>query len=513
MKRFYRYFFPLVCTCLCVLTACKPEIPADYKALSEAPVIYPDYTDVTIPPNIAPLHFAIREEGDRFLTRFVGKGSEIVCEGREVKPSVDEWHALLESSKGGELSVETFVSRGGAWSKFRSFVLHVAEEPIDEYLSYRLIAPSYVTYEELTINQRNLTNYEENEIYNNMLVASYREGHCINCHSYQNYSPENMQFHARQSYGGTMIVVDGKPQKVDLKTDSTISGGVYPSWHPKQKVIAYSVNTTGQSFHTKHPQKVEVQDSHSDLILYDIEANTVQKIVAAPDELEIFPWWSPEGDYLYYCSAHYQYDEKGGDRALMDIYDSIHYSLYRIPYDMKKRTFGTQEMVFDAASLQKSATLPRISPDGRWLVFALGDYGCFHIWHKSSDLWIIDLGTDPAHADIEAIRRSARNLEGINSPDVESYHSWSSNGRWMVVSSRRDDGNYTRPYFSYIDREGKARKPFILPQDAPEFYLDFFRSYNIPEFMKAPVEISPQEFARLFRGEAKKAAYKGFARD
>ena len=87
----------------------------------------------------------------------------------------------------------------------------------------------------------------------------------------------------------------------------------------------------------------------------------------------------------------------------------------------------------------------------------------------------------------------------INSDDVESYHSWSSNGRWVVFSSRRYDGNYTRPFIAYIDKDGKGRKPFELPQEVPDMHRRFMRSYNIPEFMNGPVEITPQAFASLIR--------------
>ena len=171
--------------------------------------------------------------------------------------------------------MDVYTRNGESWTKFKTFSLNVAADEIDPYISYRLIPPSYVAYEKLTIDQRNLTNFEEKTIYNNMIVSTENNGQCINCHSYQNYKTDNMQFHMRQGFGGTMIVVDGKPKKVDLKTDKTISAGVYPAWHPKKKLIAYSTNNTGQSFHTKNRNKVEVQDTESDIILYDVEKNEV----------------------------------------------------------------------------------------------------------------------------------------------------------------------------------------------------------------------------------------------
>ena len=155
-------------------------------------------------------------------------------------------------------------------------------------------------------------------------------------------------------------------------------------------------------------------------------------------------------------------------------------------------------MVFDAAAIGKSATLPRISPDGKYLVFTLGGFGVFHIWHKDADLYMLDLQTG-----------NVKPLTDMNSADVESYHSWSSNGRWMVVSSRRNDGNFTRPFFAYIDSTGMPHKAFELPQKSPEYHRNMLRSYNIPEFMKGKVTVSSQTLAKNMKQEARKAIYSG----
>lgn len=92
-------------------------------------------------------------------------------------------------------------------------------------------------------------------------------------------------------------------------------------------------------------------------------------------------------------------------------------------------------------------------------------------------------------------------MEGINSQDTESYHSWSSNGCWMVVSSRREDGNFTRPFIAHVDKQGRATKPFVLPQADPDFHRQFMKSYNIPEFMRGPVAVKPQEFATVLKAD------------
>ena len=94
----------------------------------------------------------------------------------------------------------------------------------------------------------------------------------------------------------------------------------------------------------------------------------------------------------------------------------------------------------------------------------------------------------------------------INSGEAESGCAWSSNGRWLVFGSRRNDGNYTRPFIAYIGPDGRGRKPFELPQEIPDKHRNFMRSYNIPEFMNGPVDISPQAFAAVIRETEAKPA-------
>ena len=96
---------------------------------------------------------------------------------------------------------------------------------------------------------------------------------------------------------------------------------------------------------------------------------------------------------------------------------------------------------------------------------------------------------------IDLRNSTVRSLSELNSPEVESYHSWSSNGKWVIFSTRREDGAYTRLYIAHMEKDGTFSKPFALPQHDPDFNRTFLYSYNIPEFMKEPVRISPREFA------------------
>lgn len=487
-----------------VLASCSVDIPQNASQSDSLPHITPDYSSTVIPPNIAPLNFQILDEADAYVTRIFGEqGDDIIVEGKEVQIAVDKWHSLLNANRGGTLQVEVFLKRGDDWTQCQTLSMEVAEEGIDEWISYRLIEPSYVDYEQISINQRNLTNFDEQVIYSNQPLSDGDKGQCVNCHNYRNYNRSNeWQMHVRETFGGTVIVQNGKAQKVNLKTDSTRSAGVYPAWHPTENLIAYSVNSTGQVFHTRDPQKIEVIDFGSDLVLYDIDGNRVFTVSALADEYESFPAWSPDGSTLYYTSAHYVQKSDNIDAELDSAYESLKYNICKRRFNPKTMQFTEADTVFNARLIGKSASLPRISPDGKYLLFGLADYGNFHIWHKSSDLWVMNLETDSIYA-----------LKEANSEETESYHTWSSNGRWIIYSSRRDDGNYTRPYICYFDKNGTAHKPFVLPQKSTKFYQQLFKSFNVPEFMVQPVTISRRQLLKTVRGEAHPVSFAGSASD
>ena len=497
-KFFTNHYSLFTLAAVMLLMACGHQVPESFWEKDELPNIYPDYTNVTVPINIAPLTFEIDGKVDDVVARLSVGEEEMVCGGPKIQPDVDDWHRLAEAAKGKAINVEVYVKDNGNWTRFKPFNIYVSPDSIDPYISYRLISPSYVTYEELTINQRCLENYEESVIFDNMLCSEGAQGQCINCHNYQQYNPDRMQFHARQNMGGTVIAYDGKIQKINMRNDSILSAGVYPTWHPWLPFIVYSTNMTGQIFHSVNPNKIEVFDSESDLIAYNVEKNEVTNIENDPAEMECFPFWAPDGKTLYYCSAHFEYSDSVGDKGLEFITrtQEAKYNLYKKRFDPETMQFGLRELVFAADSLGKSATLPRISPDGRYLMFTLAKYGVFHIWHHDADLWLLDLQTG-----------EVRNMEEINSPDTESYHSWSSNGRWVVFSSRRYDGNYTRPFIAHVDEKGIGTKPFELPCADPDYHRQFLKCYNIPEFMRGPVTIRPQKFADVLKQDAVPVKY------
>jgi hypothetical protein len=464
-----------------------------YTTIDSLPPIQPDYTSIIIPPNIAPLNFTIQKKADDYLVKITGRGSKpILMYGKQkIQIPVSAWQYLLKKQKGKSLFIDIFIKKNNAWQKYKTIENHIATDSIDSYLAYRLIEPLYVNWKTMGIYQRCLETFDEKPVLHNNLT----EGQCMNCHSFQQNSPENMLLHLRGKNGGTLIIHQDQVTKVNTKTDSSMSPGVYPAWHPHKKLVAFSVNDIGQLFHSSNTEKIEVLDTRSDLVLYNIDKNEIQPVITTDKYFETFPAWSPDGSYLYFCRAVCPTDRSVKDKYrsfdISDKYTGIRYDILRIKFDEATLTFGKTDTVFNASQISKSASFPRISPDGKYLLFCLSDFGNFSIWHKSSDLYLLNLQTN-----------EVKPLDNINSNEAESYHTWSSNGRWFVFSSRRIDGSYTRPYFAYFDKKGNTHKPFILPQKDPDFYEDLYKSYNVPELIKNPVNIPWHQLEKIAQEKA-----------
>ena len=478
MKHTISYF--LLAIFASVWTACSHSAsePQSANSINLLPDIFPDYVDVTIPSEIAPLRFKLRHAPEEAIVSISCGEEKIVCEASGEKGFlIDEkqWNEMLEASVGKELEVKVYEKKEGNWQMYLPFHWSVSTDPIDPYLVYRLLEPGYEIWNEMGIFQRRLADYKETAVISNHLTNN----NCINCHSFPNQEPSQMVLHMRGKGGGTYLFQSGDITKLNGKVSEKIPSLVYPSWHPSGDYIAFSTNQTRQAFHFNDKNRIEVMDYASDVFVYDVKKNEVLNFPQLFSEMafETFPHFSPDGKTLYFCSAEAQ--------KMPENYENIKYSLCSISFDPATRTFGNQvDTLYNGKENDKSVSFPRVSPDGKFLVFTLSDYGNFSIWHQEADLYLANL-----------LDGTIVPLEEANSDNVESYHSWSSNSRWLVFSSRRIDGLYTHPYLIHIDEEGKTGKPFILPQKNVSFYSTYMQSFNIPEFVKGPVEYPSHEIA------------------
>lgn len=448
--------------------------------------IFPDYKDVTVPVNVAPMNFQIMTDASGAAVVVTAGDAEYIVEAEDGLVSFGRrfWKSLLNENAGEDIIFTVCEKSKDGWHSHKPFVIHVAEEEIDPYIAYRLIPPGYTMWSEMGIYQRDLETYDQSLIYSNL----QGRGNCVNCHSFPNRDSDKFLLHLRSELGGTYIVDNGDIEKLNTKTDSTMSALVYPYWHPSERYVAFSVNITNEVVHTKNHDRVEVVDEASDVVVYDVGRHEIVTtgLLSSEDSFETFPTFSPDGRSLYFCSAR-------AVGPMPEKFREAKYSLCRVDFNPEDCTFGTEvDTLYNARTEDRSVSFPRISPDGKLLVFALSDYGNFSIWHKEADLYSVDLETGRIAC-----------LDALNSEDVESYHSWSGNSRWLVFSSRRDDGLYTKPYFSYFDEDGNAHKPFLLPQKNPKAYYDAqMYAYNIPEFVDAKVRTRGSDIASFARKDS-----------
>lgn len=442
--------------------------------------MFPDYIGVTVPPNIAPLNFKILEEGQRFKVSVKPtNGKELSFNNKDGVIQFPEkvWKKMLQENRGNELTIDISVQQEGEWITYQTITNMIAPDDIDSHLAYRLLNSSYTKWSDMGIYQRDLESFDEKPIITNQAT----EGKCMNCHSFNQNDPETMMMHLRGGQGsGTLILKEDELRKVNTATDFN-RAGAYPAWHPSGQMIAYSVNKLEMYFHGLAQEPRDVLDRGSDIILYFIDENvvTTSPHVASVERMETFPWWSPDGTYLYFCSCpDFNTFIQDGEFH----YDKIQYDLYRIPFDINSRQWGDPELILAGKDIGKSITMPRVSPDGRYLLVCMANDGHFPIYKPSADLYLIDLET----LDYERL--------DINSDQGDTYHTWSNNGRWFVFSSKRLDGLLARPHFAYFAPDGTIHKPFVLPQKDPMFYKSFLKTYNRPELITGPVTVRPQKF-------------------
>ena len=469
-----------------LLLACGTTNRPDGAAQqSVKPAIFPDYTDVTIPHNIAPLNFRFEGEAERCYAELKSADLIVKASGKgEIRFSEKQWRELLEKSRGGEIELTLFTQSGGEWQQWQTFKIYVSDRAIDSHLVYRLIEPGYEKWHIVGIYQRNLENFDQESIIQNNMVGY----NCINCHSFAGGDPEQMMFHMRASNGGTYIVQDGQIERLNTQTDQTISNLTYPYWHPSGRYITTSVNTIHQFFHATD-RKIEVWDLRSDVVVYDVEQHKIlsKASIQSEDNFETFPSFSPDGRYLYFCSAP--------ATEMPENYDKVRYNLCRVEFDPAKGEIREPiDTLVRADSL--SYTFPRLSPNGRYMMYTETAYGQFPIWHSDAEIRMIDVDS-----------RQSIDMSALNSPDTESYHSWSSGSDWVVVSSRRDNSLYTLPYICHIGENGRPTKPFLLPQEDPDTYDYLLYSFNIPELVRGRVEVSSYDIVKAAEQEPMQVKY------
>lgn len=474
----------LLC-CAVFLCGCHPNlaiIKQNCTVIDQLPLVKPDYVGIMIPPNIAPLNFTLQDSSTACFAEIAfANGNTIIVWGKKRDILIDEtqWKRLLAQTVGKPLRI-TIYSRTSqsVWRKYNAIEDTVTAEPIDHYCTYRLLNYQYNYSSDIRECQRDISSYNEMVLVNGQ---NYGSG-CVNCHTPMTNDPRHFVIQARSnSYGNETIIGSGD------STTTLKSRLGYASWHPGGRLITFTVYKVEQFFHTVGRQIIDVFDRNSCIVIYNVTTQKIEPVpqLAQQEMLETWPAWSPDGRYLYFCSSPVLWDNS--DRQPPDNFNKTKYSLMRIEYDAAQNRWGVVDTVLSQQKTGLSIVQPKISPDGKFCLFCMQDYGAYPHTQVTSDLYLMDIST-----------QQYRKLP-INSEYNESWHSWSKNSRWILFTSKRDGGIFSRLYFSYIDSAGNAHKPFILPQRDPSFYDSFIKCYNVPEFAIAPVSFSERQILNAIK--------------
>ena len=491
--------------CTALIIGCGSDfgtVKRNCTAVDRLPEITPDYAGVTIPPNIAPLHFSLGDSSVACIAEIASvKGSPVTVRGKNgaIRIAAAAWKRLVSENAGNPLHI-TIYARGKreGWRRYRTIENVIAAEPVDRYCTYRLLNFQYSYWRDLRICQRDLSSFTEKELVSTLNYtqkytrsdaqndarnqAQNRAFKCVNCHIPMNNDPDRFVLQLRSiAYGSETLIADGD----SITTLSSRLG--HAAWHPTGRYIAFAIYKVQQYFHAVGRQPIDVYDNNSGIVMYSV---TDRKVISVPQldregVLETWPAWAPDGRHLYFCAAPVPWSDYSKEPP--DNFNKTKYSLLRIAYDPDRNSWGNVDTVLSAGQTGRSMALPRISPDNRFCLFCMQDFGPYPYIESTSDLYLMDIGT-----------RQYDKLP-VNSQYTESWHSWSTNGRWILFSSRRGDGIFTRLYISHIDSAGNAGKPFVLPQRDPAFYDSFTKCFNVAEFAVAPVRFSERKLFKAIQ--------------
>jgi len=203
---------------------------------------------------------------------------------------------------------------------------------------------------------------------------------------------------------------------------------------------------------------------------YDGVTHTLKPLPGADDPayVQASAFWSPDGKWLVFSRAPakdpYSAGQKMAAYANDPLETQIKYDLYRIPFNNGEG--GTPERIVGASQNGMSNDFPKVSPDGRWVVFVENGNGL--LMRPDSKLYIVPFQGGKA-------RQMSCNL-----PRMNSWHSFSPNGRWLVFSSK-GRSLYTQLFLTHIDPEGRD-SPAVLIENSTAAN----RAANIPEFVNVP---------------------------
>ncbi|MBE0657596.1 MAG: tetratricopeptide repeat protein [Bryobacteraceae bacterium] len=325
---------------------------------------------------------------------------------------------------------------------------------------------------------------------------------CANCHSFSaDGKTLAMDLDGPDSDKGTYAITGIAPQTT-IRREDVMTWNSFEGRPPGSRTIGFmsqispdgrfAVSTLNEEIYTANFRDYRFLQvfypTRGILAFYDRDTKRIEPLPGADDPHYVHTnaVWSPDGSYLFFARAQARDPYPLGGRMAESANDPnelpVRYDLYRIPFNNGRG--GRAEPILGASNNGRSNSFPKISPDGRWIVFVQSRNG--QLMRPDSELFIV-----PASGG------KARRMN-CNTPLMNSWHSFSPNGRWMVFSSK-SLSPYTQMFLTHIDENGND-SPAILIENSTAAN----RAVNIPEFVNIPpdgllnIDVPAAEFYRIY---------------
>jgi len=454
-------------------------------------IIYPENQTVFPPDLASPTFIWEGGEGSLSWTGFISGGDSrrlisFSTSMNQWRPSKDDWESIKKEYAGGEM-LSFVVTPVAGGMKPGSVHFSISADSVAAPIFYRAVPLPFKfareNLEKVSWRLGNISDYHEAPaVLENLPV-------CGNCHS---FTPDGkqlaMDIDARDEKGAYIIT--------DFREETTITERDIINWSDFQQGkftygLLSQISPDGR-FVVSTLRDCEIFVDRHDmeysqlffpfkgiLVYYDRDAKIYTELAGANDTnmVQSNPAWSPRGDYIYFArSKAVHFSESGimngSNASNHTIYNQFldrflkrerlfKFDICRIPFNNGRG--GVAEPLKGASENGMSNYFPRISPDGKWIVFCQAE--SFMLLQKDSKLMIM-----PAEGGEPRLLR-------CNSDNMNSWHSWSPNGRWLVFSSKAR-GPYTQLYLTHIDDHGNDSPPVLL-----EYLASAERAANIPEFV------------------------------
>ena len=479
-----------------LLSGERPEVDAGDQARSGLEILYP-LDEALFPPDVVAPTFRWKDgapdpDAWRIAFQFSDGGSALEFRSRRSEWTVPDeaWEIIQGRSREQEARVTVSGVRGASPEQVLSQAsvrISTSEDEVGAPLFFREVNLPFVTAVKnpaAHIRWRfgPISSREPPPIVFEKLPV------CGNCHSFSaDGSTLAMEVDSGNDKGGYAIAPLGKEMVLDESTiiswndyrkeDGKLTFGMLCQLSPDGRYVVGTVKD--RALAVPRPDLTFSQlffPVKGILAIYDRPAKTFDSLPGAddPEYVQSNATWSPDGETIVFarCIA---FEPEGVEHiksvlvpqeaaeVFLEGGRKFRYDLYRIPFNDGKG--GKAEPVEGASHNGMSNYFPKFSPDGKWIVFCKAD--SFMLLQPDSELYII-----PAHGG------EARRMR-CNTSRMNSWHSWSPNGKWLAFSSKAYS-TYTQLFLTHIDEQGRSSVPVVLSR-----FTEPERAANIPEFVNA----------------------------